>query len=128
MTSLIPTDELDQLRLIAMGRVAVGAAFIALPGATLKGWTGPASGATRVLGRAFGARDLVMGLATLKAIDSGDKAQARFWAQAGAACDGLDLVATWMGARHVPKRSLLSLAAVAGGATAVGLRIARALA
>lgn len=125
--TLIPTDELDQLRLIAMGRAAVGAAFIVLPGAALKGWTGPASGATRVIGRAFGARDLVMGLATLKAIDSGDKAQARFWAQAGAACDGVDVVATWMGARHIPKRSLLTLTVVAAGATAAGVRIARAL-
>lgn len=128
MTPIIPADDLEKLRLLAMGRVAVGAAFLVAPGAVLWGWTGPSTGSARIMGRAFGARDLVIGLATLKAIDSGDKAQARFWAQAGAASDGADLAATWIGARHIPKRNLLTLTLMAGTATALGARIAKSLA
>lgn len=127
MTSITEADELEQLRFLAMGRAGVGAAFMLFPGLALRGWIGRPNPGSKVIGRAFGARDLVMGIATLKALETGDKAQARFWAQAGMASDAVDLAATWMGAKSVPKRNLVSLTLMAGGATLLGARIAKSL-
>lgn len=128
MNNVIPQEETEQLRMFAMGRIAVGLAFLLLPGLALRGWIGKASGTARIIGRAFGARDLVMGVATIRALDSGDREQIRFWAQAGVVADGTDLAATWLGARHIPKRNVVLLTAMAGGASAVGARIAKSLA
>jgi hypothetical protein len=114
-------DHRTVARISAVGRVAIGTALVLVPQKVSKGWTG-ADGATpggRVLGRALGARDLVLGLGILNALSSGD-ASARDWIRAASVCDATDAVATTIGLRHLPKRSAVAIVALAAGAAVSG--------
>jgi hypothetical protein len=102
------------------GRIAVGASMIAAPQIVAGSWLGgdgrrPAVG---VLGRAFGARDLVVGAGTLGAMRSGRGL--RTWVLAGLVADATDLGATVAGRDHLPRSAVPLLAVLAGGALVVG--------
>jgi hypothetical protein len=102
------------------GRVALGASMIAAPQIVAGRWVGadgrrPTVG---VLGRAFGARDLVLGAGTLGAMRSGRGL--RPWLLAGLVADATDLGATVAGREHLPRASVPMLAVLAGGALVVG--------
>jgi hypothetical protein len=71
-----------------------------------------------VAARAFGVRDLALGLGTLQALDGA--APARPWVSLGMVCDLADLVATALAFRAIGARRALPVMAVAGAATAIG--------
>lgn len=101
--------------------MAIGAALVTVPQLVTRAWAGEA-GATpggRLLGRALGARDLVLGVGVLDALGKGDPS-ARNWIRASALADTTDAVATALSFRHLPKRSRVAIILLAAGAAATG--------
>jgi hypothetical protein len=108
------------LRLLAAGRVVVGATLVVAPRFGGGRWIGPAAddGGVAVLTRALGVRDLALGLGTLKALEG--REPVTNWLLLGAACDGVDFVATLVGSRRIGWRRALPVMVVAGAAAAIG--------
>jgi hypothetical protein len=103
-------------RMIAAGRVLIGAVMFATPDLVAAPWVGDdaRSDGTRVVVRALGARDAVLGAGTLAA--AGDAAQLRRWLLAASASDAADFVATLAGPRTPARPAVLGLAAAAAAA------------
>jgi hypothetical protein len=114
-------DHRSIARLSAAGRVAIGAALLAVPRSVTRGWIGDVGGTAggKLLGRSLGARDLTLGLGVLAALDRGD-ARAKDWIRASAVADTADAVATALAYRHLPKRSRFGVLVLAGGAAVAG--------
>jgi hypothetical protein len=113
-------DHRQLVRGLATGRVVVGAALLLAPGAAGGRWIGDAARRTevKVVSRAFGVRDLALGLGTLQALDA--DAPAEPWVTLGVLCDAADLVATAFAIRALGLKRALPVMAVAGGAAALG--------
>ena len=115
------------IRLLSLGlslnRVAFGIAYLAAPARTGRGWIGRAAKnpATRVFTRALGARDLALGAGALRALATGNHAEARSWMAAHAVADGVDLAATLAARDRLPQSGFRFATAMAGGSTAVAL-------
>jgi hypothetical protein len=103
----------------ARGRIAVGAAFFLVPGLAGRTWVGgdAARPSAKLLARAFGARDLALGLGVVIAIDRG--APVRGWLEASALSDAGDAVATLLGAAAVPPLIRPGVLALGAGSAAV---------
>jgi hypothetical protein len=114
-------DHYQLVRAIAVGRVAVGASLIALPGVAGRQWIGDAASdrRTKVIIRAFGVRDLALGAGTLQALDTGQPA--RPWVVMGAVSDVVDLAATAVAIRALGARRAVPVMLVAAGAAIGGL-------
>jgi hypothetical protein len=100
-------------RMLAAGRVLIGAALFAAPDRMAAPWLGDdarTSGA-RVAIRALGARDAALGAGTFAA--AGDAEQLRRWLIASSASDAADFVATLAGPRTPARTAVLALAAAA---------------
>ena len=106
----------------AMGwlRAAVGVALIAAPAAPMRlsGREEP-TGASVLLMRTIGIRDLVLGLGTVAAARSDEVADARRWTTAALASDSLDVAVSLASSRSIGKRdswaAALLAAAFVGG-------------
>jgi hypothetical protein len=100
-------------RLMAAGRVMIGAAMFAAPDLVAAQWVGDdaRTPGARVIVRALGARDAVLGAGTLAA--AGDRAELRRWLIASSASDAADFVATLAGPRSPVRTAVLALAAAA---------------
>jgi hypothetical protein len=105
--------------MIAAGRAAIGVTAIADPTRMLAPWIGPEAtrGPARLLGRALGARDLVLAAGALRS--SGDPDALRPWLAAGVLADAVDFTATAV-ADDIPWRGRAFVMAIAGGAVAAG--------
>jgi hypothetical protein len=114
-------DHRSIARISAAGRVAIGAALLAVPNLVTKGWTGDVGSTAggKVLARALGARDLTLGLGVIGALDRGD-ARARDWIRASALSDTADAAATVLAYPQLPRRSRFAILALAVGAAAAG--------
>ena len=109
----------DLARVMAAGRIAVGAGLLVAPRLTLGMWLGRSSaadGAIAPVGRALGAREVLLGAMALHALDRPQVA-AR-WLRMLAACDAVDLAATLTAGRALPApgRALVTVLAGAGAA------------
>jgi len=100
-------------RMIAAGRVLIGAVLFAAPDLVAAPWVGDdaRTDGARVVVRALGARDAALGAGTLAA--AGDGAQLRRWLLASSASDAADFVATLAGPRTPARTAVLGLAATA---------------
>src|SRR4051794_41953587 len=80
----------DRALLYARLRIGVGAAFVLFPGLAGRMWIGPdaARRPVKVLARAFGARDLAIGLGVVIAVDRGTPV--RGWIEAGGLSGAVD--------------------------------------
>ena len=109
---------------IAAGRVALGVTALVRPSLPARPWVGGAADdvAARVFGRALGARDLALGLGALAALQgpAADAGPARTWVAAGALSDALDVVASLLAWRELPRVTRWLVAASAGGAALAG--------
>ncbi len=109
---------------VAAGRVALGVTALAFPSVPARPWVGaPADDITaRVLGRALGGRDLALGLGALAALraPAAGAGSARAWVAAGALSDALDVVASVVSWRELPRVTRWLVAASAGGAALAG--------
>lgn len=113
-------DYRQLVRGLAAGRVLVGAALLIAPGAAGGRWIGDSARRpeVKVVARAFGVRDLALGVGTLQALDT--DAPAEPWVTLGMVCDAADLVATTVAVRALGAKRALPVMAVAAGAAAVG--------
>jgi RNA polymerase sigma factor (sigma-70 family) len=111
----------------ARGRIAIGAASILVPGLAGRIWIGRDARrpAVKVLARAFGARDLALGLGVVIALDRG--APVRGWLEASALADLVDLAATLLAGSAIPEQARRSVAVVAAGSAAIAAGLARVL-
>jgi hypothetical protein len=116
---------------VAAGRVALGLTALAWPVVPARPWVGAAADdlAVRVFGRALGARDLVLGLGALSALQrlAEDPGPAGAWVVAGALSDALDVAASVQSWRDLPRQGRWLVAASAGGAALIGVAAAWAM-
>ena len=105
----------DLALLNARGRMAIGAALLVAPRLIGPMWIGDDGDrpAVKLLARALGVRDLVVGLGTAVALDRG--APVRGWLEGAAVADTVDFVATLAARDSIPqngRRGVLLVAAV----------------
>lgn len=117
--------------LTALGavRAGVGGALIVAPSFAGQIWVGQdAAGAgTRVIARAIGARDVVLGARLLTALRRGDLEDAATHARTGVLSDVADVVATVIAARELAghrRWAMPLIAAAVGGAGALVWKVA----
>jgi hypothetical protein len=117
----------DLARAHAAGRIAVGAAFVLAPGLAGRLWIGPESGrrAVKVLGRAFGVRDLALGLGVVIALERG--APVRGWVEGGVLSDAVDVTATLLAGDSIPPDVRRGALALGIGSSLVGAALSRTL-
>jgi hypothetical protein len=115
------------VRVLAGGRVAIGAGLVAAPRLASGLWIGrdAASPAVAPLGRALGVREIVLGAMALHTLDR--PAVARRWLRALALCDAVDLAANVAARRALPAPGVALIAALAGVSGGGLLWAARAL-
>jgi hypothetical protein len=107
--------------LLAIARTAVGVGMIANPSLAMTTWIGRRGrtpGAT-VLGRAIGARDLVLGLGALAGLRGG--APLRAWLAAGILADAADLAATLVDRDSLPRTAVPLIGGAAGSGVLLGV-------
>lgn len=114
-------------RLLAVGRIAVGAALLAAPERVLTPWIGRDGGAegVKVIGTALGVRDLAIGAGQLSALLRDDAAGG--WLRAGAASDLVDLAATLRAREHLPRLGVVGTGLMAATGAAAGAWLQRAV-
>jgi hypothetical protein len=117
----------DAALLHARARIAVGAAFVLFPGLAGRMWIGsPAAWRpVKVLARAFGARDLAIGLGIVIALDRGTPV--RGWIEAGMLSDAIDTTASLLAGSSIPAAIRWPAVAVGAGSTAIGVALAQDL-
>jgi hypothetical protein len=121
-------DQRQVVRLLAVARVAVGAIAFAAPrraGSIVFGGRSR-DGAMAVVVRTFAARDLILGLGTLRALDR--DVDPVTWAKASAAADAADAVAALLGLGSLPTPRALAGATSALTASITGFRASTRLA
>ena len=103
----------DLARLIAAGRIAIGAGLVLAPRLSTRPWIGADAGrpGAKVLARAMGSRDLVIGAIALHTL--GNAQVAPRWQKAGAAVDAVDLAATLAARRELPRGGVALVVAMA---------------
>lgn len=113
-------DYRQLVRGLNTGRVVVGAAALVAPGFAGRRWVGDAARLpeVKVITRAFGVRDLALGLGTLQALDA--DAPAEPWVTLGVLSDAVDLAATLLAIRTLGLKRALPVMVVAAGAAAAG--------
>lgn len=119
----------DVARVLAAGRIAIGAALLATPRLSLGVWIGrdaAVAGAVAPVGRALGIREVVLGGMLLHTIDRPQVAVR--WLRAVAVCDAVDLVATVAARRALPGPGRPLIVVLAGSAAAAQIWAARELA
>jgi hypothetical protein len=95
-------------------RTAVGAALIAAPGPFLRlSRRERPTGASELLLRTIGIRDLVLGLGTVAAARSEEASDLRRWTTVTLASDSLDVVASVASIRSIGRLNSVAAAAVA---------------
>jgi hypothetical protein len=117
----------DVARVVAAGRVAVGAALLIAPRLSTRLWLGSDAvrPGVRVIARALGVRDLTSGIVALHTIDAPDVG-AR-WLRTLAAIDAVDFAATLAARRDLPRGGVALVAAMAGAGVAGQLWAANGL-
>ena len=105
-----------------LGRVLIGAAFVAAPVRAGEGWIGDAAGADGgVMARAFGGRDIALGVATIVA--AREPRVLRPLLALGVMVDVIDCAATIAAGERIPKQARTVSAAVAAMAAVNGARL-----
>ena len=120
-------DAKQTAKINGVGRAVIGAALTVAPALAARGWIGEDSDRPggRVLGRALGVRDLVLGAGLLQAIDAG--APTRGWIAAAAAADAVDAAATLLNWSDLPRAGRIGILVLAtGSAVQMGLLVAGA--
>jgi hypothetical protein len=105
-------------------RIGVGVAFVLFPSLAGRMWIGSdaARRPVKVLARAFGARDLAIGLGIVIALDRGTPV--RGWIEAGAVSDAIDTVATLLAGDSIHPAIRWPAFATGAASTAAGAELA----
>jgi len=125
----LPISPAAGARVLAIGRVGIGAALLIRPRQAGSPWVGRKAAkqrGTQALLRSMGARDMVIGmiaLHTLKNPQVGPR-----WQRTCAAIDAVDAVATLAAVGDLPLYGVIWVTALAGGSAAAGFSFAGGLA
>jgi hypothetical protein len=92
-------EERDLAVTLARARIAFGVVSLLAPGLVARAMAGEEGGATRLLVRMIGARDLGLGLGLQIAVDR--DAPTRGWLEASAVVDGIDAAASVLARNHL---------------------------
>jgi len=128
MGSVRDMDASTLARLIALGRLGLGAGLTVAPGLVGRVWVGAGGASTgaKVIGAGLGARDVAIGAGLWRALERGEDASG--WLLAGAAGDAADLVAT-LAARHsLPLLGRLGVPVIAASGAVLSVWAARQVA
>jgi hypothetical protein len=108
----------------ARARIAVGAAFVLFPSLAGRMWIGSdaARRPVKVLARAFGARDLAIGLGIVIALDRGTPV--RGWIEAGVLSDAIDTAASLVAGDSIHPALRWPCIALGAGSAAAGAALA----
>ena len=120
----IEIDAKELAQILSLGRVVLGVAAVLAPNRFGRAWTGERSdeAVSTMAMRGLGARDVALGLGTLRALDG--EGPVRPWLEAQALADASDTVSILGSFGQLPPlRRLLGLA-TAAGACYIGLRLA----
>jgi hypothetical protein len=111
----------------ARGRIAVGAAMLAVPALAARGWIGSDAdrAGTKLIIRGLGGRDLALGLGVVIALDRG--APVRGWLEGSALADAGDLLATLLAGDGIPAGARKGVAALAGASAVAAIALSRIL-
>ena len=114
-------------KVLGLGRVAIGAALVAVPELASKRWLGPVSAkkGTQAAVRALGIRDLIFGFLVLHTV--GTPAGPRML-RACAVADAVDGLATFAARDELPADGAWGTMALAGVSAVKGVAVAGALA
>jgi hypothetical protein len=114
----------DRALLHARLRIAVGAAFVVFPALAGRMWIGSdaARRPVKVLARAFGARDLAIGLGVVIALDRGTPV--RGWIEAGALSDAIDTCASVLAGGSIHPAIRLPAIAIGASSAVAGAQMA----
>jgi hypothetical protein len=114
-------DARTAARMLALGRIAAGLGLLVAPPLVSGAWTGRHAGNAhaKVLGRALGARDLVIGLGALAAL--GGRGAATPWLLAGLVADTTDFVVTVAERDDLPGIAVPVIGSAAGAGIVLGL-------
>jgi hypothetical protein len=107
--------------LLALNRIQYGAGLLVKPERNAKVWVGGRASrrpSTKMLARALGARDLVMGAGALRALRN--PPEARRWFAALAVADALDIPVTALPGEEIPLSSRAATIAIAAASAAIG--------
>ena len=113
-------DARSLARLQSLGRLALGAGLVFVPGAIAGGWVGGIADKRegQALAIAVGARDVALALGALRALAAGHGAGA--WLRGGMLADAADLVATLRARDALPPLAAPAVAVLAGGSVVLG--------
>ena len=108
--------------------MGVGTAAVLTPSLVARPWVGDVGDdvPARLLARAMGGRDLVLGIGTLRGLSVSD-AEGRPWVALSGVADLVDAVATLVSFGHLPRRARWVYLAIALGASVASTRAAIAL-
>ncbi len=106
-------DERGLARSNAIGRGLFGAGLVIAPGLAARHWIGDdaSGGGVKVVMRALGIRDLVLGAGLLWALSNDEPIHA--WVTGGAAADAVDAVATAVAGDDLPPLGRFGVLALA---------------
>lgn len=109
---------------LALGRAAIGAAFLAAPGAAARGWIGDDvdTRGARVFVRATGGRDLALAAGALAALAGGRDAGR--WVRMSMLADGADVLATVLARPRGTTAGVTGLCVLASGTVALSAYLA----
>jgi hypothetical protein len=114
-----------------VARALFGVAYLAAPKRGARGWLGEDEarrGATQMVFRSLGARDLVLGAgAASAAILSEDDSAPSTWLLAHAVSDTADAIASHGAAGSIPESGRRAAIAIAGGSAVVSMALSAAL-
>lgn len=119
-------SDRELVQLLSLGRLSIGLALFVAPRRALTAWTGdhdPAPSAV-LAARMLGARDAILGVGAMAALDRGAHVSA--WLEAGALADASDALAGLLAWGDLPPLRRLAHVLSAGGAAVLGIRLAAA--
>lgn len=120
-------EERDLARLLAWGRIGIGAASALMPSTVARVWTGRAqpSFPTNMLAKGMGARDVALGAGLLVALEGNGSVKP--WLMAGAAADAADAAGTLGSWGELGRLRGLGLLILEVGAAVIGFSLADSL-
>ncbi|GAA1701095.1 hypothetical protein [Fodinicola feengrottensis] len=125
-----PAQAAVGARWLAVGRTVLGLSALVAPGLLGRTWVGADAEhtGTKVLARAMGGRDVVLGLGTLTAMGEQENddtlVSASRWIAFGGVADLADLAATLLSWRRLPRVNRWLVAGLAGGSAIASLVMA----
>jgi hypothetical protein len=125
----LPISPLVGAKVLAIGRVGIGAALLLRPRRAGTAWVGRKAAkqrGTQALLRSMGARDVVIGMIALHTLDNPQVGPR--WQRTCAAIDAVDAIVTVLAIGDLPLYGVVWVTALAGGSAAAGFTFADGLA